>query len=119
MPAKTLKILLRISATIEALTGIALIAAPNLLGKLLLGVGLDSSGIAVGRLAGVALLCLAIACWTATQQAIRALFTYNLLAGLYLGYLRVGDGFASHLLWPACALHLLLGILFLRPAIER
>jgi hypothetical protein len=118
MPALDSKTLLRISATIEALTGIALIAAPDLLGKLLLGVGFYPSGIAIARLAGIALLCLAIACWTATTQAVRALFAYNLLAGLYLGYLRVGGGFVSHLLWPVCALHLLLAILFLHPAID-
>jgi hypothetical protein len=121
MPAldsRTSKTLVRTSATIEALTGIALIAAPDLLGRLLLGVGFDSSGIAVARLTGVALLCLAIACWTATAQAVRALFTYNFLAGLYLGYLRVGGGFVGHLLWPVCVLHLLLAIVFLHPAID-
>ena len=52
------------------------------------------------------------------RQATRALFTYNLLAGLYLGYLRVGGGFVSYLLWPACVLHIAFALLLVRPAYE-
>ncbi len=105
-----------VSAAIEAATGVALIAAPDLVARVLLGTGLSDSGIAVARVAGFGLLALGIACWpgsdAATPQAIRALFVYNLLAGLYLGYLRVGGGFTGLLLWPACALHVVFGVLF-------
>ncbi len=104
--------LVMLSAAIEAATGLALLAAPDLVARLLLGDGLSASGIAVARLTGVALLCLGLAGWPtardATPSAVRALFAYNLLAALYLGYLRVGGGFVSFLLWPACALHALL-----------
>lgn len=104
------------SAAIEAATGVALIAAPDLVARVLLGAGLSDSGVAVARVAGFGLLALAIACWPgsddATPQATRALFVYNLLAGLYLGYLRVAGGFAGLLLWPACALHVVFGVLF-------
>ena len=66
------------------------------------------------------LLSLAIACGPGgddtSPQATRALFTYNLLAGLYLGFLRVGGAFAGYLLWPACILHVLLALLLARPA---
>jgi hypothetical protein len=83
----------------------------------------ERQGIPVARLAGTALLCLGLACWPsgddATQRAIRALFTYNLLAGLYLGYLRVGGGFVSYLLWPACVLHAVLALLLIRAARAR
>ncbi len=110
------------SAAIEAATGVALIAVPDFVARLLLGTELSNSGIAVARVAGFGLLTLAIACWPAGEdsspQATRALFVYNLLAGLYLGYLRVGGGFAGYLLWPACVLHLLLALLFLRPAFQ-
>ncbi len=110
---------LRLSAAIEVATGAALIAVPELVAQLLLGTGLSSAGIAVARLTGIALLCLGLACWPdaedAGKPALRALFAYNLLAAVYLAYLRVGGGFVSYLLWPACALHFVLGFLLARP----
>jgi hypothetical protein len=112
----------KLSAAIEVATGVALIAVPGMVAHVLLGAGLSDSGIAVARLTGIALLCLGLACWPggdgAGRPAIRALFTYNLLAAIYLGYLRVGGGFATYLLWLACGVHALLAILFARPAYE-
>jgi hypothetical protein len=112
--------LVMLSVAIEAATGLALIAFPGLVGRLLLDASLSSSGIAVARLTGIALFCLGIACRPsgedAAQTAIWALFSYNLLAALYLGYLRVGGGFVSQLLWPVCVLHAVLALLLVRPA---
>jgi hypothetical protein len=114
----TTRLLAALSATIEAATAAALILAPEIVAHLLLGTELSEAGSAVARVAGFGLLALAIACWPgrneATAQAPRALFVYNLLAGLYLGYLRVGGGFSGLLLWPACFLHLLLAFLLAR-----
>ncbi len=97
-------------------------AVPGFVAHVLLGAGLTDPGIAVARLAGIALLCLGLACWPdaedAGKLAIRALFAYNLLAAAYLGYLRVGGGFVSYLLWPACVLHLVLALLLSRSASE-
>lgn len=119
----TTRALARLSAAIEAATGLALIALPDLVARVLLGVGLSGGAIAVGRVAGIGLLSLGLACWPrgadATPEATRALLVYNLLAGLYLGYLRVGGGFVSYLLWPACAVHVVLGFLLARPAFDR
>ena len=119
----TTKILARVSAAIEAATGVALIAAPDFVARVLLGVGLSDSGVAVGRVAGFGLLSLGLACCPtaddATPSAVRALFAYNLLAALYLGYLRAGGEFVAFLLWPACALHAVLALLFARPAYGR
>jgi hypothetical protein len=99
-----------------------LIAIPDLVVKVLLGAGLSGPGVAVGHLGGFGLLSLGLACWPkrddATARATRALFTYNLLAALYLGYLRIGGGFVSYMLWPAFGLHALLTILLARPAYE-
>ena len=99
-----------------------MIAVPDFVARLLLGAGLSASGMAVARLAGFGLLALGLACWPtaddATPSAVRALFAYNLLAALYLGYLRVGGGFVAFLLWPACALHAVLALLLARPAYE-
>jgi hypothetical protein len=119
-PEMTTRLLTTVSAVIEAATGIALIAVPELVARVLLGAGLSDSGIAVGRLAGCALLSLALACCptadSITPSAVRALFAYNLLAALYLGYFRVSGEFVAFLLWPACALHAGLALLFARPA---
>lgn len=110
----------KVSAAIEAATGVALIAVPGLVARLLLGAELSSSGIAVARVAGFGLLALGLACWSdgesVTRKSIRALVVYNLLAGVYLGYLRTGGGFVGFLLWPACAVHILLGLLLVRAA---
>jgi hypothetical protein len=116
-----MKTLAMVSAAIEAATGVALIAAPDLVARVLLGAGLSDSGVAVARVAGCGLLALGLACWPggddATPRATRALFVYNLLAGLYLGYLRVGGSFTGLLLWPACALHVVFGVLFVPGAL--
>ena len=119
----TTKLLTKLSAAIEAATGIALIAVPELVARVLLGTGLSDGGIAVGRMAGFALLSLGLACWPTADSVIpsvvRALLAYNLLAALYLGYLRVSGDFVAFLLWPACVLHAVLAVLFARPAFGR
>src|SRR5271165_4292828 len=119
----TTRMLVMVSAAIEAATGVALIAVPDLVARLLLGTGLSGSGVAVARVAGFGLLSLAIACWSGgadtSPHATRALFLYNLLAGLYLGFLRVGGEFAGYLLWPACIVHVLIALLLARPAYKR
>jgi hypothetical protein len=116
----TTRTLVRLSAAIEAATGVAIIAIPEFVARLLLGAGLSSSGIAVGRIAGFGLLSLGLACWpaadAATPSAVRALFAYNLLAALYLGYLRVSGEFVAFLLWPASAVHAVMALLLARPA---
>jgi len=116
----TTRMLVLVSSAIEAATGASLIAVPVLVGRLLLGVELPGSGIAVARVAGFGLLALGVGCWSrgdvATSQSIRALFIYNLLAGLFLGYLAVGGVFSGYLLWPGSVLHVILALLLLRPA---
>jgi hypothetical protein len=119
----TTRTLVVLDSALEVATGVALIARPSLVVRVLLGAGLSGGGIAVGRVAGLALLSLGLACWPsadgASAQATWALFTYNLFVALYLGHLRVGGGFLSYLLWPAFALHALLTLLLARPAFER
>lgn len=117
----TTKTLVRLAAGLEVATGIALIVSPTLVVHVLVGVGLSDGGIAIGRVGGFALLSLAIACWPrndAATQALQALFVYNLLTALYLGYLKVGGAFVSYFLLPACLLHLVLTILLARPAYQ-
>ena len=118
----TTRILVMVSAAIEVAAGVALIAVPDAVARVLLGVGLSEAGVAVGRVGGFGLLSLGLAYWPrsggATPPSLRGLFAYNLLAGLYFGYLRIGGGFTGPLLWPACVLHVLLALLMARPAYE-
>jgi hypothetical protein len=107
------------SAAIEATTGLALIADPALVARLLIGASLSSGGMAVGRLGGFGLLSLGLACWSSgavvNARVTGSLFIYNLLAALYIAYLGVVGGFVGYLLWPACALHAFLALMLARP----
>ena len=111
-----------LSAAIEAATGLAAIASPSLVVRYLLGAELSAGGAAIGRVAGVALVSLAIACWASPKgvlpQTIRSLLVYNFSVGAYLGFLRINRDFGSNLLWPACAIHLVFAILLARPALQ-
>jgi hypothetical protein len=101
-----------VAAGIEVGTSVLLIIRPSLFVWLLFGSELSATGDALGRLAGFALLALALACWpgpgTAAAQSIaafRALLLFSLLTTVYLLYLGIGSGPVGPLLWPASALH--------------
>jgi len=115
----TTRTLVVLSSALEMATGVLLIAIPGLAGRALLGQDLSNAGIVMGRLAGLGLFSLGISCWPGQDdvapRAARALFVYNLLAALYFGYLRLGAGFVSYLLWPVCILHAVLAILLVLP----
>jgi hypothetical protein len=117
----TSRTLLAVAAVVEAVTGLALIIQPALVVRLLLGGDISGAGLAVGRVAGVGLLSLGVACWPraeATLPALRAMLTYNLLVAAYLGYLRFGSELAGMLLLPVVALHGALAILFARVLVQ-
>jgi len=100
-----------VAAGIEIGTGVLLIVRPSLFVWLLFGAEVPPTGEALGRLAGFALLALAIACWPRWQNSaqsiavLRALLLFSLLTSTYLLYLGLGGGAAGPLLWPACAVH--------------
>jgi hypothetical protein len=100
--------LIAFAAAFEILTGLVLIIDPSLLGRLLLGVNLDVSGIAVGRLAGFALLGLGLA-WS-----VRGLLAYNVLAAVFFIYLGIRGELVGPLLWPAAVIHAVIAILLAR-----
>jgi hypothetical protein len=109
--------LLSVAAAIEAATGVALIISPHAVASLLLGANLAGAGIAVGRVAGIALLSLGLVCWTARQDAnktavLAGMLTYNLLVTAYLMYLGFGGELVGILLWPAITIHAVLTLLF-------
>ena len=93
------KTLLIFCSSLELPGGIALVAAPSRVAKVLISARLTPGGEALGRLGGCALFSLAIACWPRAEgdhtQPIRALFLYNLMAACYLGYLKIGGVFSG------------------------
>ena len=113
--------LLKLTAVIEAGMGLALIAVPVIVVRLLLGGEIDGAGVGAARIAGVALLALGVACWPARSipaGAVPALCgmlpSDNGLVTIYL--LRIGMYHAAHhdaagpLLWPAVVLHALITV---------
>ena len=106
--------LLKLTALIEAATGLGLIATPSIVVRLLLGSPLDTSAaVMLGRVAGTALLALGVACWLArddTQsRAARGLVVtillYNVSVATLLAFAGVGLGLHGLALWPAVILH--------------
>src|SRR6266705_5649094 len=88
-----MKKLLIVTALIELGAGVALMAVPSAVVKLLLGSPLDApAAVVLGRVAGAALFALCVACWLArndaTSHAARALTAgmlfYNVAVAMVL-----------------------------------
>src|SRR5262245_12147579 len=92
----------------ETVTGVALLVVPSLVGQLLLGQELSGVTIPVARVAGIALIALAIACWPGPP--LFGMLTYSAAVALYLAYIGFA-GLTGIFLWPAVALHVVLSIL--------
>ncbi|MBL0143925.1 MAG: hypothetical protein IPP91_17945 [Betaproteobacteria bacterium] len=90
----------------EAATGFALLVVPTVVGRLLLGEELTGAALPVARVAGIALIALALACWPG--PALLGMLTYSLAVTLYLSCLGFEGGSTGVLLWPAVALHAVL-----------
>jgi hypothetical protein len=105
--------LLTLTALIEAATGLALLLVPRLVGRLLLGTELTGVSIPVARVAGIALIALAIACWPGLT-ALCGMLTYSVLATAFLAYLGIRGHWVGPLLWPAVALHAVMVVLLFR-----
>ena len=101
---------LAFAAIAEGATGIGLIIAPSLVGRLLLGAELTGVAIPVARVMGIALMALGVACLPGST-ALSGMLTYGALATLYLLYLGVFGEWVGPLLWPAVLLHAILTFL--------
>ena len=109
-----MKLLLIISAVLEGAVGLALLIIPTVVISMLLGVPLDTpAGLVAARLAGAALVALAIACWQARNGergspatgVVQAMLFYNLAATMVLVYGGIRLELSSALLWPTIVLH--------------
>jgi len=109
-----MKPLLKLTGIIETATGLGLMAVPSVVVRLLLGSPLDTSAtVALGRVAGAALLALGVACWLARDDTqsraarglVSAMVLYNLGAVVILGAAGIGSQPVGIALWPAVVLH--------------
>src|SRR6266478_6946883 len=105
--------LLKLAAIIEAATGLALIAVPAIVVRLLLGAEISGASIPLARVAGAALLALGVACWLARDDTqsraarglVVAMLMYNIPAAAVLAFAGIGLGLHGVVLWPAVVLH--------------
>ena len=113
-----MKKLLPLTAIAEAATGLALLVAPSLVARLLIGTELTGVAVPVARVAGIALIALGVACWPG-RTALCGMLAYSALATAYLGYLAISGQWVGPLLWPAVVLHAVLTILLARAWLGR
>ena len=111
--------LLKLTAIIEAATGLGLMAVPSVIDRLLLGSPLDTSAaVMLGRIAGAALLALGVACWLvrddtqsrAARGLVVAMLIYNIAATAVLAFAGIALGLHGVALWPAVVLHAAMAI---------
>lgn len=104
---------LALAAAAEAGTGIALFAYPPIVFRLLFGADLGGAGILMGRVAGLALIGLGVACWpnASARQPLYGMVTYGTLVMLYLVYLGVRGEAVGLLLWPAAVVHAIIAMM--------
>jgi hypothetical protein len=111
-----LRKILVFTTVVELGTGLALLAVPAIVVRLLLGAELPGVGIVAARCFGIALLALALACWPNRRMAendragFRGMLVYNALIALYLVELGTAARMEGMLLWPAAILHALVAL---------
>jgi len=106
--------LFTVTAALESGVGLLLVAVPSFVSRLLLGSSLEGPlGATVARIAGGALLALAIACWMARSDVesraakgvASAMVLYNAAVATILAYAGMGLGLSSIGIWPVVLLH--------------
>ena len=106
--------LLVVTALLEGVTGVALVAIPSQLATLLLGSSLDTSAaLTLARVAGVALVALALTCWLtrhddrsgAARGLVAAMALYHTGVAIVLTYASIGFALSGPGLWPTVIFH--------------
>ena len=112
-----LRKLLAFAAIVEVGTGLALLIDPRFVVGLLVGAKTPVEEIPMGRLPGIAILALGLACWPSGRNAVagspafRGMLVYNALIALFLVYLFAVGHLGGVLLWPAVVLHAVVALL--------
>jgi len=103
---------LRLAAVVEAGAGLALLVAPTIITKLLVGIDLAEMALPVARVAGIGLIGLAAACWPGPP--VLGMLIYSAGVTLLLSWLGAVAGLTGVLIWPAVILHAVLSIVLAR-----
>ncbi len=96
-----LKKLLAFAAIVEIATGLGLMVDPRFVVSLLVGANRLVEEIPMGRLPGIAIFALGLACWPSGQHAesgspaFSAMLVYNVLIALFLVYLYMIGGLGA------------------------
>jgi hypothetical protein len=101
--------MLSVAAVGEALIGVALLASPTTVVRLLFGAEPTGVGLVVSRVAGVSLLALGVACWPGpgrrNDQAYAGMVIYLALTTIGFAYLGFAGLSVGTLLWPTTIVH--------------
>jgi Na+-driven multidrug efflux pump len=115
----SMKNLLTVTAIFEFGTGLVLLALPSFLISLLLDSAINTPvELTLARVAGVAILSLAVACWlarydeksSATVGLVSAMVIYNIAIVLVLVYAALGLALSCFGLWLVVLLHTAMAI---------
>jgi hypothetical protein len=114
-----LKKTLGFASIVEIATGLALLVDPRFVVALLVGPNTPVEEIPMGRLPGIAILALGLACWPDADHAasgaaaLRAMLVYNVLIALFLAYLYKIGHLGGVLLWPGVVLHAVVALVLI------
>jgi hypothetical protein len=106
--------LLVVTAVLEGATGLLLVTLPSWLATLLLGSTLDvPAALTLARVAGVALVAVAVTCWLARHDGqsraarglVGAMVLYHTGVAIVLAYASVALSLSGMGLWPTVAFH--------------
>ena len=107
--------LLIVSALIELSAGLALLLWPSQTASPLFD---TPTALVLGRLAGLALLALGVACWLRRSEEksrtanglVAAMLLFNAGAVALISYARVGLGLFTAFIWPVALLHAVMAV---------
>jgi hypothetical protein len=114
-----MKNILTVTSIIEFPTAAILLVFPSLIARLLFGATLDTPiALIVARVAGAAILSLAVACWFARKDGINsaanglvvAMLLYNISITLILIYAALGLSLLGFGLWPITLIHMAMSV---------
>ena len=111
-----MKKVLILAAIAEGMTGLALLVVPSFVGWLLFSEELTGAGMLAGRVTGIALIALSVACWPGPPVA--GMLIYSAAVAMYRAYVGLAGGMTGILLWPAVVLHLVLTALLARTSLK-